>query len=58
MNTKILSLLTELEELVRKEAEKERKQDIDRGSPKIFTEFEKELKFFKEEIEDLKRRMP
>jgi hypothetical protein len=57
MNTRILLLLTELEELVRKEAEKEQEQKAEADTPMVFTEFDKELKFFKEEIEDLKGRM-
>jgi hypothetical protein len=48
MKKRILELLLELEPLVKKEAEKEKNRE-----PKVFTEFHKEIKFFKEEIEGL-----
>jgi hypothetical protein len=45
---KILSLLNQLEPLVKKQAQKEKDKE-----PKVFTELLKEIQFFGPEIEDL-----
>lgn len=47
----ILQLVNELAELVRKEAAKEK--EYTHGEAMVFTEFLKELEFYKSEIEDL-----
>jgi hypothetical protein len=51
MKRRILSLVKELTALVKDEAKKEK--NYTHGEAMIFTEFLKELEFYKSEIEDL-----
>jgi hypothetical protein len=49
MKKQILELLTEAETLIRKEAEREKKNDVE---PKLFTEMLKDITFYIEELKE------